>query len=324
MGAIATARAVTRSDSDHASRLSIFDVSDPLRDKASIFLSEIEALLDQTEAEMLRALGLTQTLDTNSITPAASIAGDHLRCGGQRIRARLTLSACLGLSVSTEDAVRLAAAAELLHNASLVHDDLQDRDATRRGAPAIWRAYGDGVAVCAGDLLLSAAYGVLAGFSRPALLGQLLVAMHQATAEAIEGQCADLSATRTIDIDRYRDIVIAKSGAMLGLPLSLALIAGGEPAYRQQAREACNAFAVAYQVADDLADLALDAQEAPGKHALNAVLVLQAAGLGDASIDRARRLGRESLNRVATTTNGLPGDCAWFLRDLALGLARTL
>ena len=71
------------------------------------------------------------------------------------------MHAGLALGLSEPDVLCLAASAELLHNASLVHDDLQDQDGMRRGAPAVWKKYGSNVAICTGDLMLSAAYAAL-------------------------------------------------------------------------------------------------------------------------------------------------------------------
>ncbi|MBV5277060.1 polyprenyl synthetase family protein, partial [bacterium] len=61
----------------------------------------------------------------------------HLEAGGQRVRARLALHACEALGVVGDQSVRLAACVELLHNASLVHDDLQDKEKLRRGLPTV-------------------------------------------------------------------------------------------------------------------------------------------------------------------------------------------
>lgn len=285
--------------------------------------SELETLLAGTEAAMIQALGSPSAINPNSNQAAASVAAQHLQCGGRRVRARLALTASLALGVPAADAIAVAAASELLHNASLVHDDLQDRDETRRGAPTVWRAHGDDLALCSGDLLLSAAYGVLAAVGRPALLPALLAALHEATREAIEGQCADRAACNTAGIECYRQIVIAKSGAMLALPLRLALLAGDAGSAYGQARAACDAFAMGYQIADDLADLERDARACRGG-ALNVVLVLQAAGAGATGPQQAQQLGRQYLDTARKETLGLPADCGVLLRELAQQLIASL
>jgi geranylgeranyl pyrophosphate synthase len=80
---------------------------------------------------------------------------------------------------------------ELLHNASLIQDDLLDRTATRRGTPSVWIRYGDTTAVCAGDLMLSAAYCLLADLSSTALIASAIRLVHLRTSEVIFGQASE-------------------------------------------------------------------------------------------------------------------------------------
>ena len=86
--------------------------------------------------------------------PCAEMASYHMSTGGKRIRGRLALDSALALGVDPSGAVAWAAACELMHNASLVHDDLQDGDMVRRGHEALWVKYGREQAINAGDLLL--------------------------------------------------------------------------------------------------------------------------------------------------------------------------
>src|SRR5262245_18866186 len=69
-------------------------------------------------------------------------AAYHLNTGGKFLRVRLALSVCAALDVERKNAIYLAAACEFLHNASLVHDDIQDRDVQRRGQASVWHRYG--------------------------------------------------------------------------------------------------------------------------------------------------------------------------------------
>ena len=105
-------------------------------------------LLSRVEARM------TELAGDRLIDPAAAMVCEHLDTGGKRLRARLALASCQALGGTAEDAVDWAAAVELLHNASLIHDDIQDGDRTRRGRPALWTKYGAAQAINTGDLLL--------------------------------------------------------------------------------------------------------------------------------------------------------------------------
>ncbi len=252
---------------------------------------------------------------------AAQAASLHLASGGQRIRARLALHAALACDMIDTDSVVLAAASELLHNASLIHDDIQDQTQLRRGLDAIWVAFGIDVALCAGDLMLSATYAALAGLSDTTKLPALLTLVHNRTSIAIRGQCADLSkeAANDPDLARYETIAVAKSGALLSLPLELVFTAAGNEKLALQARVAVEHFAIGYQIADDIEDLAHDA--GAEKIALNIVLIL---GGGTSALFEARDLAQRHLRAAASAALTLPQGVGNLLRDQALRLSATL
>ncbi len=227
---------------------------------------------------MRSAAGLS---DENSGAVQQAIS-HHFNSGGSRTRARIAIGAGNALRLDAADTVAIAAGAELLHNASLIHDDLQDVAETRRDAPSVWAKYGANIAICAGDLLVSAAYGVLASGSDPTTTAELALVMHDATARVINGQAEDLAAQSTdvTDIEIYKDIARGKSGPLLALPVELALTAAGFANYSTVAREVAEQVAIAYQIADDLEDEAFDT-EVPGGGCLNAVAVLRHSGCDD-------------------------------------------
>ena len=204
----------------------------------------------------------------------------HLDSGGRRTRARLGEDCARALGLGSGDAAALGAAVELLHNASLIHDDLQDGARCRRGEIAVWAAFGAGVAVCAGDLLVSAAYAALASYSAPARVPALVRVAHEETGRVIRGQADDLLVCRGAgaDFDSYRRVAAAKSGPLLGLPVQLALVAAGEDQYRQRARAALDRIAIAYQIFDDLRDELADQGEMSAQGCLNAVQILRRSG----------------------------------------------
>lgn len=245
----------------------------------------------------------------------------HLGSGGQRIRARLALHAARACGMAEMDSVVLAAASELLHNASLVHDDIQDQTPLRRGFDAIWTIFGPDVALCAGDLMLSAAYAALGGLSDTTKLPALLALVHNRTSIAIQGQCADLSgeAVDETNVVRYETIAVAKSGSLLSLPLELVLTASGNENLTLQARIAVEHFAIGYQIADDIEDLARDAEAK--KVALNIVLIL---GGGTSALCQARGLALRHLRVAASAALALPHSAGILLREQALHLSATL
>lgn len=203
------------------------------------------------------------SVSTDSKNPCHLAIFEHLKAGGQRVRAKICMDAGLRLGLDEADSVILASVCELLHNASLIQDDLLDCTPTRRGAPSIWEKYGDTVAVCAGDLMLSAAYGVLSEISTPAQIGAALKLTHQRVDELILGEAAE-TMVYTADADTvgcYERLAKGKSASLLSLSLELPLLLSGNTQFQEHAHRAATDFAIVYQIADDLADFTQDAQE---------------------------------------------------------------
>lgn len=195
--------------------------------------------------------------------PCVLAALDHLEAGGRRVRAHICIDAAARLGLTDSDSVCLAVVCELLHNASLIQDDLLDRTPTRRGAPSIWEKYGDTTAVCTGDLMLSAAYGVLSDISTPVLIGPALRLVHQRTQQLILGQAAEAEVHSALadTVSCYEQLAKGKSASLLSLSLELPLLFSGNGSHQKQAHSAATEFAIVYQIADDLADFAQDAEE---------------------------------------------------------------
>ena len=223
--------------------------------------------------EMLeRQLRSACSASTDPMNPCLLAALEHLEAGGRRVRAKICMDAGVRLGLNDSDSVCLASICELLHNASLIQDDLLDRTPMRRAAPSIWEKYGDTVAVCAGDLMLSAAYGVLSEISIPALIGPALRLVHLRTQELILGEAAEImvQAQGADTVSCYECLAKGKSASLLSLTLELPLLLSGNAEYLEHAHRAATDFAIVYQIADDLPDFAQDAQE----HSPNLLLML--------------------------------------------------
>ena len=278
-------------------------------------VSEPTVLLKQVETYMRAALqSAPQTAVSNS-TRIQEAVSHHLQSGGQRLRARLALSAGKAVGLKEDDCIILAAVVELLHNASLIHDDLQDRDEFRRGHQAVWSKFGSDIAICCGDLFLSASYAALANVSKASALGKMYQTMHHRSSEAIFGQCADLSITaEQMHLDAYIAIVRAKSGALLSLPLELVFLLSGQHSALPCTEQACKDFAVGFQIYDDLLDIDVDQRQANGsgkeRNALNIVSVFELMYEGlDTAFDP-KRLAKdratEYLLKAETALTQLP------------------
>lgn len=256
---------------------------------------------DQARSSLGQVERLMFELVRHGTGDAGKAAAHHLSAGGARVRARLALHAADALGRPESEAIAIAAACELLHNASLVHDDLQDRDEQRRGQAAVWRKYGDAVAICVGDLLLSAAYGALGTVGASA--ASLSVRMHRRIAEVIHGQCADLALQggAMTSLENYERIASAKSAPLLVLPLELALTLAGREEAVAAATQAGSLFAIGYQIADDLEDAHQDAMH----EELNIVSVLAASGEAGPH-ERARDLAIRRFQQSHAAAAALP------------------
>lgn len=149
---------------------------------------------------------------------------------GKRIRPALCLFGSEAFGGSIEAAMPGAIAVELVHNFSLVHDEVQDRDAERHHRPTAWRIFGDGQAINLGDHLYTIAVGALTapGSNVERRMAALRV-LNGAIARMIEGQWEDLAFESRDDVavSDYLRMASGKTGALLGAPLEMgALLAG--------------------------------------------------------------------------------------------------
>lgn len=245
----------------------------------------------------------------------------HLESGGSRFRARLALHAGSALGLARGDAVAIASAVELLHNASLVHDDLQDLETERRGLPTVARVYGENVAICVGDLFLSAAYAALGHFSHAAMIPQLLALMHARTATVICGQCAELSSTSGVhQIDEYIKIVKEKSGVLLGLPMELAFLGAGKREWLGTVRITAENFGVGYQIVDDIEDFERDTSVERKSPCLNVLGVLMHDGNSGSPLSRAKACAERHFDLAENEAANLPNGSGDFLLFLSKAL----
>ena len=266
----------------------------------------MKTLYEQLERR-LRSACSTAKHPTN---PCVLAVLEHLEAGGQRVRAKICLDAAMRLALSESDAICLASACELLHNASLIHDDLLDRTPTRRGAPSIWEKYGDTVAVCAGDLLLSAAYRLLSEVSNAALIGPALQLVHLRTEELILGEAAEAVTNADVSdtVSCYERIAKGKSASLLSLSLELPLLLSGNADLQSLAHAAATEFAIAYQIADDFADVIQDAREG-SPNLLRMLIETERLTTSEASA-KAVELAEARLASMQKLTDLLPNGCA--------------
>lgn len=184
---------------------------------------------------------------------------NHLASGGSRTRALLALGAGKELGLPNDVRYPIATSVELLHQASLIHDDIQDEDTLRRGKAAVWQVAGISSAICLGDELIAAAFEELAYIPEPFVkdIPKLTIMLSRGVSVMAAGQTLDCSWTpssKTV-LEDYEDIVRHKSGPLLGLPIAMLLtLAGGSDDQVTRLLGGASSIGVAYQLADDLSD----------------------------------------------------------------------
>jgi geranylgeranyl diphosphate synthase type I len=173
---------------------------------------------------------------------------------GKAVRPTLTLLAAEALGGDPEVALPAAAAVELVHNSSLVHDDVIDGDGTRRHRPTAWVVFDVGPALLAGDALLALAQAVLATSGHPAAAeGSRMLC--RAAVDLTEGQCADLSFERRSDVSLAECLAMveAKTAALIGCACALgACFGGGSPDQVVHLSRFGRHLGFAFQLVDDL------------------------------------------------------------------------
>jgi len=202
---------------------------------------------------------LMQEILQVELDPAGAIAGEHLSTGGKRLRARLAMETGVRLGGDAALMVPWAAACELLHNATLIHDDLQDGDRVRRGEPTMWVKHGAAQAINAGDLMWVAPYLALEKLNCDgAMRWELtrLLALQGST--VVRGQAIEWEMTQAGDTDRetYLRAIRGKTSALFSLPVAgAAILAGWETAQAQTLATAFGDIGLLFQMQDDVLDL---------------------------------------------------------------------
>jgi len=235
----------------------------------------------------------------------------HLDTGGKRLRAVLPFITAETLDADRAILVPFAAACEMLHNATLVHDDLQDGDVTRRGRPTVWARFGAPQAINLGDAMFYWTLQLVARLDRDPTTREAVAALVLAqTLRVIDGQEREFHLkSGTPSLADYFAMVEGKTSGLFALPLSgAARLCGADDATVQALDDAARHLGVLFQVQDDLLDLYGDkGRDGVGSdigEGKRSILVVHALG----HAPDAPRL-REILDRSRDATT--PTDVAW-------------
>lgn len=288
----------------------------------------------EASAEVIGAVEgyLAEWLGRRGLGSAAGTLGEAvsygLLGGGKRVRPVLCVRCCEAVGGKVEDALPAAAAVELVHAFSLVHDDLpaMDDDAMRRGRPTLHVHAGEAMAILAGDAMQSLAFEVLvdgradigvdlvrelAGATTGMVVGQVYDTLGD-----VEGVAAGLS-----DRERLERVHRNKTGALLRAACRMGAISGGASEGEMDAvTRYAEAIGLMFQVVDDLLDVEATAEsagKATGKDAAAGKLtypgVLGVAG-SRAEVERLEAEAREAVAGLGPAAESLRAWCGWLAR----------
>lgn len=191
-----------------------------------------------------------------------------LLAGGKRIRPVLVLETCRMCGGNLQQALPFAAAVEMVHTYSLIHDDLpaMDDDQLRRGRPTNHVVYGEATAILAGDGLLTAAFSQLAAAELPPqriVDGVRCLASAAGPEGMVGGQALDMAGEgRALTRSELEQLQSLKTGALIAAAAQLGCIAaGGSENQRQQVTRYAQALGRAFQVRDDMLDVTSSDEE---------------------------------------------------------------
>jgi geranylgeranyl diphosphate synthase type I len=187
---------------------------------------------------------------------------------GKRMRPEIALLCCQAAGGALESAAPLAAAIELLHNFTLVHDDIQDRAPKRRHRDTVWANWGESQAINAGDALFAAAHLALFESRRAGVAAECVLTVAEAfnrmAIEIVAGQVADLSFETRSDVrpDEYLAMIAGKTAAIVQFAAwAGAEIAGADAQVARAFGEFGLALGLGFQIQDDLLGIWASAAE---------------------------------------------------------------
>ncbi len=286
------------------------------------FKAEWKKRADLVEEGLLRELKKVPAYD-ETLEKAMEYS---LMAGGKRLRPVLLMAAADAVGKDGAAFLTTGCAIEMIHTYSLIHDDLpaMDNDDYRRGKPTNHKVFGDGIAVLAGDALLTLAFEVMLRQedAAPETLVTVVSEMSRAAGPygMVGGQVLDLEGEgRRLDLAALRKIHMGKTGALFCAAIrSGAILAGAKEEELAALTLYAERFGLAFQITDDILDVTGD-EAAIGKPVGSDVRNEKATYVTLTSLEEAKKLAEDAVEEAVAALD-IFGERAAFLRDLALFL----
>ena len=180
------------------------------------------------------------------------VVDHHFRSGGKLLRGKLVISVSAFAKCDHNDTVKIAMATELLHNASLVHDDICDRDDLRRGTACVWKAFGSETALCFGDWLIGLSFKLISHLDHPTAGAKISARLAETLCALSRGQAREFATKPVDNWSEYLEIVRQKTSPLITFPVVAPLTLGNLESNISVAKEAITELGVAYQIANDV------------------------------------------------------------------------
>ncbi len=215
--------------------------------------TSIDPLVDMVSSDMERVNATILTRTGSEVTMIPEVANHLISSGGKRLRPILTVAMAKLVGYAGDGHVKLAAAVEFMHTATLLHDDVVDESDMRRGKLAARMLWGNEASVLVGDFLLGQAFKMMVE------VGSLraLEILSSAAAVIAEGEVMQLAAAKNTATteDEYLAVIRAKTAELFGAACEVGPVLGARPKAEQAA---CRSFGMNLGVAFQLVDDALD------------------------------------------------------------------
>lgn len=248
-----------------------------------------------------------------------------LFAGGKRLRGALVLAVAEMLKMEPKRVLPAAAAVEMIHTYSLIHDDLpaMDDDDYRRGRPTCHKVFGEAVAILAGDALLTLAFQTLSDLKREGFAPDLILKTIEEVSRAagtdglIGGQVVDLESEGVeVEGDTLAYIHEHKTGALFSAAVrSGALLAGADELQLQALTDYARAFGLAFQITDDILDIIGDEKEL-GKPVKSDLVKNKATYPALFGLEQAQKLAADQVHKAVHSLK-MFGAKAAFLEETA-------
>lgn len=213
----------------------------------------IENLIHEVEALLL-------TVSHSSVPLLRETSQHILAAGGKRLRPRLVLLAHQAVGgQNIQEVIPLAAAVEIIHTATLVHDDINDHGTLRRGRETVNFRWGRTFALLTGDFMFTRAYELMAPFN-----SDLNAVLARAATRLVEGETLQIHASKrgVLDPEIYFQIIGNKTAALFVASVELgSMVADAPQEWIDALRDYAFNLGLAFQITDDVLDLVADAQQ---------------------------------------------------------------